>query len=29
MQGLTKDADSKTERYHELFAAVMQDWWPA
>ena len=29
MQSLPKDADAKTERYHDLFAAVIQDWWPA
>jgi quinol monooxygenase YgiN len=24
-----ENADSKTARYHELFAAVVQEWWPA
>lgn len=27
MQDLPADADELTARYHELFAATMQDWW--
>lgn len=27
MQGLPRDADALTERYHRIFAAVIQDWW--
>ena len=27
MQALPEGADGKTKRYHEIFAAVVQDWW--
>ena len=27
MQELPANADSKTTRYHELFAATLQEWW--
>ena len=29
MQALPEGADEKTTRYHEVFAAVVQDWWLA
>lgn len=29
MQPLPDAADEKTTLYHKLFAAVIQDWWPA
>ena len=29
MQSLPEGADEKTARYHEIFAAVVQDWWSA
>ena len=28
MQALPEGADEKTTRHHELFAAVVQEWWP-
>ena len=27
MQALPEGADAKTKRYHEVFAAVVQEWW--
>jgi quinol monooxygenase YgiN len=27
-QALPASADEKTTRYHEVFAAVVQEWWP-
>ncbi len=28
MQELPEGADEKTARYHQIFAAVVQEWWP-
>ena len=28
MQALPEGADEKTARYHRIFAAVVQEWWP-
>jgi quinol monooxygenase YgiN len=29
MQELPEDANDLTKRYHQIFAAVVQEWWPA